>query len=156
MKTPMKSVEHTLSFELPYPVSEIFPLFSPEGEKLWAPGWDYTNVMGTSDLSEDYVFMTQTHDHASTEAIWIVKKFDPKAYAVEFYKVQPGDKVGLIKVYCTKITEKRTRIEVTYKYIAISETGNIFVSGFDKNAYQAYIDEWQSLLTNYFNHRNST
>ena len=55
----MKSVEHTLAFELQQPVSEVFPLFSPEGEKHWVPGWGYQNVMGTTELSEDYVFLTK-------------------------------------------------------------------------------------------------
>jgi hypothetical protein len=34
-----------------YKIIEIlFPLFSAEGEKLWVPGWDYENVMGTREL----------------------------------------------------------------------------------------------------------
>jgi len=39
-----------------YPIEELFPLFSPEGETYWVPDWDYENVMGTTELSEDYVF----------------------------------------------------------------------------------------------------
>lgn len=34
----MKSVEHRLSFEVSQPVSSVFPLFSPEGEKLASTG----------------------------------------------------------------------------------------------------------------------
>ena len=51
------------------PIAELFPLFSPEGEKLWVPGWDYENIMGTTALSEDYVFLTKIHDHATRDAI---------------------------------------------------------------------------------------
>ena len=57
------------------PIADLFPLFSPEGEKYWVPGWDYENVMGTTELSEDYVFLTKNHDHGITNAIWIVKKY---------------------------------------------------------------------------------
>jgi hypothetical protein len=49
----MKSISHTKSFTLDFPKSQLFPLFSPEGEKLWAPGWDYENVMGKTELCED-------------------------------------------------------------------------------------------------------
>jgi len=37
-------------------IGKLFPLFSPEGEKYWVPDWDYVNLMGTTELSEDYVF----------------------------------------------------------------------------------------------------
>lgn len=61
------------------PITELFPLFRPEGEKHWVPGWDYENVMEKTELSEDYVFLTKTHDHGTSDAIWIVKKYDPKS-----------------------------------------------------------------------------
>jgi len=38
---PSKSVSHTAEFEISRPIQTVFPLFSPEGEKLWALGWDY-------------------------------------------------------------------------------------------------------------------
>ena len=90
----MKSIEHTRAFEMALPVSELFPLFSPEGEKEWVPGWDYQNVMGTTELSEDYVFLTKSHDHGATDAIWLVKKYEREAHLVEFYRIEPSDKVG--------------------------------------------------------------
>jgi len=52
----MKSITHTKAFKMNVPIADIFPLFSPEGEKNWVPGWDYKNVMGTTELSDDYVF----------------------------------------------------------------------------------------------------
>ena len=82
----MKSISHTKSFQMDIPIEELFPLFTPEGEKKWAPGWDYINLMETIELSEDYVFITKTHDHKTTEAIWIVKKFDPKSYIDEYFE----------------------------------------------------------------------
>ena len=60
----MKSIEHTRTFEMDLPVSTLFPLFSPEGETHWVPGWDYQNLMGTTELSEDYVFLTSSHRSA--------------------------------------------------------------------------------------------
>ncbi len=46
----MNSVKHSGDFQLDQPADILFPLFSAEGEKLWVPGWDYENVMGTNDL----------------------------------------------------------------------------------------------------------
>ena len=146
----MKSIEHTKAFEVSVPAAKLFPMFSPEGEKHWVPGWDYENVMGRTELSEDYVFLTKTHDHRAADAIWVVKRYDPEAYLVEFYKVEPRDKIGVVKVQCVSLGLERTEVRVTYKYTALSATGEEFVSNFDKNTYDEFIGEWQTLLSDYF------
>ncbi len=146
----MKFIKHTKTFDLPVPIEKLFPLFSPEGEKLWVPGWDYRNIMGTLELEEDYVFLTENHDHGSTEAIWLVKKFDQAASTVEFYKIEPGDKVGVIKVQCRRLVADRTEVEVAYKYTALSKTGEAFIAGFSAEAYEAFIGEWRMLLSTHF------
>ena len=146
----MKSISHTKTFEMPYPVAELFPLFSPEGEKYWIPEWDYTNVMGTTELSEDYVFLTKTHDHGTRDAVWIVKKFDPESHFVQFYKVEPEDKIGIVTVKCLELEAERAEVQVTYKYIALTGTGEKFISKFSERAHEEFIDEWQTLLMKYF------
>jgi hypothetical protein len=146
----MKSINHTKAFEMALPVEELFPLFSPEGEKLWVPDWDYKNVMETTELSEDYVFLTKTHDHGTTDAIWIVKRYDPGSYFVQYYKIEPEDKVGVVTVNCMELEPERTRVHVTYEYIALSSTGEKFISEFSESAYEKFIGQWQTLLSTYF------
>lgn len=146
----MKSVEHHLAFEVPQPVAAVFPLLSPEGEKRWVPGWDYRSVTGTQQLREDDVFLTWSHDHAAGEAIWLVKRFDPAAHVVELYKVEPGEKVGVVRVRCTALAQRNTKVEVTYRYVALSAAGEAFIAGFTAPAYAAFIAEWQGLLSAYF------
>ena len=142
----MNSTYRTNSFEISVPVGDLFPLFSPEGEKLWVPGWDYQNVMGTTELSEDYVFLTTTHDHNAKRAIWIVKSFDPDLYSVQFYRVEPEEKVGVVSVVCTELESAKTRVQVTYKYTALSAAGEKFIAEFSAERYAAFIDEWRVLL----------
>ncbi|WP_457651771.1 hypothetical protein [Rhodocaloribacter sp.] len=146
----MSTIAHTEAFEIDRPVDVLFPLFSAEGEKRWVPGWDYENVMGTTDLHEDYVFVTGSHDHASTDAVWLVKRHEPERHLVQFYKVEPGDKVSVITVRCLEAGEGRTRVEVTYRYVGLSEKGNAFIEGFTSEAYAAFIEEWRRLLVRYF------
>ena len=146
----MNSIKHSKKFKINQPIEILFPLFSAEGEKLWVPGWDYINIMGSNDLHEDYIFLTQNHDHASSKAIWLVKQYDPKSYFVQFYKVEPDDKVGTISVQCFQITESQTEVEVTYHYVGIAEKGNEFVKNFTAEEYKKFIDEWELLLQNYF------
>ena len=146
----MKSISHTKSFEVDAPIADLFPLFSPEGEKHWVPGWDYENVMGTTGLFEDYVFLTKTHDHQTTDAIWIVKQYNPKSHTVQYYKIEPGDKIGVITVMCTELEPAKTEVQVTYKYIAISPSGQEFIYQFSENVYGEFINGWQKLLSKYF------
>ena len=131
-------------------MASVFPLFSPEGEKLWAPGWDYTNLMGSKDLKRDYVFLTDSHDHRATTAIWIVAEYDPVKHTVSYYKVEPGEKVGKIVVQCFEQNQGYTLVKVGYKYIGLSNSGNQFIAGFTKEAYKELIDEWHSLVNAYF------
>ena len=149
----VKSISHTKDFAIGIPVSELFPLFSPEGEKLWTPDWDYENVMGSTELSEDYVFLTKTHDHRVKDAIWIVKKYDPAKYFVQFYKIEPEEKIGVVTVECRELGSERANVKVTYKYTALSARGENFISEFDDNMYDALINEWQTLLLNYWKGR---
>jgi len=149
----MKTIRHTGYFILPVSAEELFPLFSPEGEKAWVPDWDYENLMGTTELSEDYLFLTRSHDHATAEAIWIVKAYDPAAYRVQFYKVEPGDKVGVVTVECVDLGVEGTRVHVTYQYIALSKTGEQFITGFNASHYAAFLAEWRTLLSAYFSAR---
>lgn len=132
------------------PAGELFPLFSPEGEKYWVPGWDYENVMGTTDLSEDYVFLTQKHDYGSADAIWIVKKYDPKSHFVQFYKIEPEYKIGIVTVKCSEVESLKTKVQVTYRYLALSVAGEEFIAGFNERVYEEFIGEWHKLLSNYF------
>mgnify|MGYP001823656228 FL=1 len=145
----MKSISHTKSFSLDFPISKLFPLFSPEGEKHWVPGWYYENVMGKTELCEDYVFLTKTHDHGETDAIWIVKVFDPESYFVQFYKIEPEYKVGVVTVQCTELSPTITNVQVTYKYQALSTLGEEFIAEFNERVYEEFIGEWQESLTNY-------
>jgi hypothetical protein len=149
----VKSIRHTKAFKMAIPVAELFPLFSPEGEKQWVPGWEYENVMGQTELSEDYVFLTKTHDHRTTDAIWIVKRYDPESHFVQYYKIEPGDKVGVVTVMCTDLGFSTTRIQVTYTYIAVSPIGERFIDEFTEGTYEEFIGEWQKLLSNYFQSR---
>ena len=146
----MSNVKHSKKFSINQPIEILFPLFSAEGEKLWVPDWDYENIMGTTDLHEDYIFMTKTHDHGTTDAIWLVKQYDCESHFVQFYKVEPEDKIGIISVQCTQLNESLTEVEVTYHYTGLSDTGNEFIDGFTAAYYEEFINEWESLLITYF------
>jgi hypothetical protein len=141
---------HTAEFEFPRSADRLFPLFGPEGERDWVPGWEYENIMGTTDLHEGYVFLTRNHDHAAGAAVWIVNEFDPEARRVAYYKIEPGEKLGTVTVECASLGPDAARVRVTYAYIGLSERGNRFIESFSKEAYDRFIGEWERLLHVYF------
>ena len=146
----MNTIKHTAEFQISQSANKLFPLFSAEGEKLWVPDWDYENIMGTTELCEDYVFLTKNHDHGSTDAIWLVKKYEPESYLVQFYKIEPGDKVGIVTVQCYKKAEELTQVQVSYEYIALTKKGRNFVEAFTQVEYEKFIAEWKELLDEYY------
>jgi hypothetical protein len=94
--------------------------------------------------------LTKTHDHQTTNAIWIVKKYDPGSHFVQYYKIEPGDKIGVVTVKCMKRESARTEVQVTYKYTALSAAGERFVAEFSEAVYGKFIGEWRTLLSKYF------
>jgi hypothetical protein len=106
--------------------------------------------MDSTTLAEDDVFLTDTHDHATTQAIWIVKRYEPAVHLVQYYKIEPGDKVGLITVKCLEKVPEVTEVQVTYKYIALSNSGEKFIAGFTEKYYTEFIEHWKTLLLKYF------
>ena len=146
----MSAIKHTNSFIISQPIKVLFPMFSAEGEKSWVPGWSYENIMGSTVLHEDYVFLTKNHDHATTDAIWVVKKYEPENHYIQFYKIEPEEKIGIIEVACAQLTDSDTEVQVTYEYIGLSDKGNQFINEFTSSEYQEFIAEWKSLLDTYF------
>jgi len=96
------------------------------------------------------VFLTGSHDDASTDAIWLVKRYVPEKWFIQFYRVEPEDKIGVVTVQCSRITDHVTHVEVTYQYIPLSEKGRRFINGFTMEIYKKFIDEWRGLLLRYF------
>jgi hypothetical protein len=185
----MSTIKHQTSFEINQPIEELFPLFSAEGEKLWAPGWDYENIMGSTDMHEDYIFLTSNHHssddhgsdhhrsghhssdhhrseyhrseyhrsghhgsahHGATKMIWLVKRYEPSNYFVQFYRVEPDNKVGIVTVHCKPITEELTEVEVAYEFIGLSEKGDEFIKGYTAEVYEEFIGNWPKYLADYF------
>ena len=190
----MSTVKRQTSFKIHRSAEELFPLFSAEGEKHWVPGWNYENIMGSTDLHEDYVFLTAGHHHSSQheaelhgsgqdsqghhshshekstnhesglvahghhspehhatpKTIWLVKRHEPSKYFVQFYRVEPEDKVGIVTVQCKPLSENLTEVEVAYEYIGLSKRGNDFVAHYSVEAHEEFISHWPKLLIHYF------
>lgn len=131
-------------------MENVFPLFTPEGEKKWAPGWDYTPVYpADGTVEENTTFTTSSQDHKHAEAIWVTVKYHPENYQVSYLRIEPAVKIGKIDVVCRPLDERRTAATITYTYTALSESGNAFIDTFTDDYYRQFISEWQTGLNHY-------
>ena len=142
----MSTSKNKASFHIHQPAEELFPLFSAEGEKLWIPDFDYINIMGSTEMHEDYIFLTPHQP----QDIWLVKRYEPSSYFVQFYMVEPYDLVGIITVQCKPETAAMTEVEVTYEFIGLSEAGDDYVKGRTPEGLKAYMEKWRVWLEGYF------
>src|SRR4051812_19702861 len=105
-------------------------LFTAEGERAWAPGWD---PVGDDDC-------WQTEAHGST-TYWLAVDRTPTS--ARYARVTPGDTAGTVAVTCTDESD-HTRVTVTYDLTAIGTAGSERLPAF-ATSYDGMLEEWQRL-----------
>lgn len=146
----MKTIKLRTNFQINQSADALFPLFSPENEKLWMPGYDYENVMGSTDLHEDYIFLAAGHNPWATKEIWLVKRLEPSSHFIQCYKVVPYDTITVVTIECKPITETTTEVEISNEFFGLSEKGDEFVKGRTAEAFTAFMEKWKEWLEGYF------
>jgi hypothetical protein len=128
------------AFDLPLPMSEAFRFFEPEGERAWAPGWNPAYVYPAS--GEPGKGMVFTTGEGEEHTIWIVMHYAPATGAVEYARITPNVRTAIVRVQCSPVDTRNTRVTVSYEYTGLSEAGNAYVRTMDEAAYRAFIDSW--------------
>ena len=101
------------------PLHQVFPLFSPEGERAWVPGWD-PELLHPRDTpwAEGQIFRTREE---RGEAIWIVTRLQRSDYRVEYHRVEPGRYVARVRVACADAGAGVTVVLTSYAFLGLSE-----------------------------------
>jgi hypothetical protein len=104
---------HTHTLRVPLPAGEALHLFTPVGERAWAPGWDPVFPAGEDGdgAAPGTVFLTG----AST---WVV--VDRAADRVRYARVTPGVRAGTIEVQLRPDGDE-TLADVTYVTTALND-----------------------------------
>jgi len=128
------------SFQLEAPLERVFPLFTAEGERKWAPGWEPAILIGAVDRGSAFV----TRGHTGIETTWIVADYRPAEGRVSYARLAQGSNIGLVDVICTAAEGGGTLVSVRYTLTGVSEQGRAFVREFLEPAHYAkMIDEWR-------------
>jgi hypothetical protein len=129
---------------------KVFSLFTPEEEKKWAPGWNFTLLYPLSGkIEKNLMFITTDHDDADEQAIWIICNYKPLNYCIDYLRIEPGKKVGKIEIVCDDAGDCKTFAGITYTYTSLSEEGNHFIESFTEDYYHQYISHWEKAINYY-------
>jgi hypothetical protein len=128
------------SFQLDAPLERVFPLFTAEGERKWAPGWEPLILSGAVERGSAF----STRGHSGIETTWIVADYRPAEGRVSYARLAQGSNIGLVDVTCTAAEGGGTVVSVRYTLTGVSEQGRAFVREFLEPAhYASMIEEWR-------------
>jgi hypothetical protein len=128
------------SFRLEAPLARVFPLFTAEGERSWAPGWEPVILSGAAERGSAFV----TRAHSGIETTWIVADYRPAEGRVSYARLAQGSNIGLVDVTCTEAEGGGTVVTVRYTLTGVSESGLTFVREFlEPEHYSRMIEEWR-------------
>jgi hypothetical protein len=121
------------SFRLEAPLIRVLPLFTAEGERSWAPGWEPVILSGAVERGS--AFATRSHD--GVETTWIVADYRPAEGRVSYARLAQGSAEG-----------GGTVVTVRYTLTGVSEQGRAFVREFlEPEHYSRMIDEWRVMTS---------
>ncbi|MCX6132362.1 MAG: hypothetical protein NTU47_01000 [Ignavibacteriales bacterium] len=130
-------------------IALVFPLFGPIEEKKWADGWDPVALYPASgNLEEGMVFRTPGHEEHENQFFWIVSKYQPANFVVE-YVVSTPNRYWVIHIQCAGVSEHETMATITYIYTGLNDLGNEINRQAIENMYKDNLSDWEEAINYY-------
>jgi hypothetical protein len=124
------------------PPAAAFRLFTPRGERDWAPGWDPRFPAPAPDDTEPgTVFETSAHGHHTT---WLVTGREA-GNRISYARVTPGEQAGTVTVTLSPAGQ-HSEVEVTYELTALTSHADRKLTQF-ADGYPAYLQSWEDAIT---------
>jgi hypothetical protein len=122
------------SFTLPATLDRVMPLFTAEGERAWAPGWEPTYA----DSSEHEIGQVWT-TAGPPETTWVTIQADDDC--VRYARLAPGYSAGIVTVACRAHADG-TEVTTSYDMSALSPAGEKRLAEF-ASAYDEMLEHWR-------------
>jgi hypothetical protein len=132
------TLHRTAKLTIALPREEAMALFTPEGERDWAAGWNPQYPEPNRREGPGTVFTTAHGGHQTT---WIM--VDHGAESIRYARVAHGATAGTIAVDVVASAEHSTEVRVTYDLTALSSAGETWLDAFDAD-YDAEIASWST------------
>jgi hypothetical protein len=129
-------IRHTLTgtVEVPLPPDEAIALFTPAGERAWAPGWDPV-YPADEDTSPGTTFTTH-----EGRTFWVIA--DRMPASMRYARITPGVHAGTVEVRCERASAT-TRAHVTYDLTGLADPTTVDHFAED---FPAMLAEWERLI----------
>src|SRR3954469_20701546 len=124
----------TGTFMLSAPIDRVMPLFTAEGERAWAPGWEPSYA--DSDLHEVGQVWTTA---GPPETTWVTVQADDTC--VRYARVALGNSAGIVTVTC-RPSGNGTEVTTSYDMTALSAAGEKRLAEF-ASSYDEMLEHWR-------------
>jgi len=135
------SISRTGRMEVACPLSQAFVYFTPDGERLWVPGFDPEYLHPLSGEQGPGAIFTTTHGGERT--LWMVTRFSPAGGVAEYARVTPGSRHGTVRVALEATGPASSRATVSYDLTALSDAGNSVLASMTEAAYVEMLRDWE-------------
>jgi hypothetical protein len=124
------------------PAARAFHLFTPVGERLWAPGWEPVFPAGEDGdgSAAGTVFVTAA---GGVETFWAV--VERPGGGVRYARVAPGVSAGTVEVRVRADGPDASTAEVTYDLTALTDEGDAALAELE-SGYAAFLDVWREAI----------
>lgn len=144
------SIDRSGVVSVPLPPAEAFPLFTPEGERAWVPGWVPTYPIPTQsadDPPEPYaglVFVTLDDEAPRT---WTVTRYDADAHRVSYAYTRTGRVAAMVDVAVDRDGQSSVA-RVRYRMTALAPSAEVEVRSFAAG-YPNMLAGWGQMIRRY-------
>jgi hypothetical protein len=133
-----RRVRCTGTVRLPPGIAAPLRLFTPEGERAWAAGWDPSYPAPAEDDSEPgTVFQTRHGAHPGT---WIVAGRD-SGRSIRYTRVLADQDAGTVSV----TLDSESEVTVSYDLTALSDSGAAHLAQFEAG-YPEFLAHWEQAI----------
>ena len=151
---PLGRAVRAFEIQLQASADEVFPLFGPKKEKLWAPEWNPVFVYpADGEVSAEGAVFTVMPDDGRPLSTWVMTTYDDRRRTVEYVQMSPGHSVTEIHIEVLPEGASRSRARVRYTRTALSPAANAFIAHFEAH-FAATGTHWQDAINRYLASRD--
>ena len=130
-------------------IENVFHLFTPYGESLWAPEWKIVELSPQNKVvSKGFVFKPE-----GSESVWLVSSYDIDKYIIQYsiYDLSKAE-FRVIDIKLTPLKEI-TQASVRYTITATNNDGMKKLKvDWSEVKYRHKILNWQSMINHFLSH----
>lgn len=143
-----KRITKASAHKVSAPAAKIFPLLCPVREYDWIDGWTCRMIYSATGVAEgNAIFIT---DFArSVEEVWVVSRYEPERYVIEFVAVNPESHVMKLDVRVTERGENEADVSFTNTFTGLTERGNSFLEQYGAETYEPMMSRLFASLDHY-------